>query len=149
MMMDSLTTKQPTTTSLTSVELPLATGPELLGKFQRRYILIPVPQLGVQFRHQNLNELERSRVENSILNNKGRIRGDRLLQIKVRWIQATAVDEHGTLLYGERDIPTLAQQDSAIIDLLMEGIKRHVGIKDDDLEETEKNCERTSDGASR
>jgi hypothetical protein len=135
-------------TTSSTPELPLATRDDLLGRFRRRYDFAVAPVMGKRFRLQNLNELERSRVENSILNNKGRIRGDRLLQIKARWIQATAVDGDGNLFYSERDVPTIAGQDSQDVDALMEAIKRHVGIKDDDLEDMEKNSGRTSDGDS-
>lgn len=126
-------------TTMRTEELPLATSGDLTGTYKRRFVYWPVPAMGKRYRIQSLSELERSRVENSLLSNKGRIRGDRMLEIKCRWIQATAVDEDGNLLHSESDIPAMLSQDSLWIDQLIEGVKRHVGISDDDLADQEKN----------
>lgn len=120
-------------------ELPIAGRDDLLGSFVRRFAYIPVPAAGKRFRVRNLSELERSQYENSLLNAKGRLRGDRLLEIKVRMIQIAVVDDDGKLLYGLADVPQLIQQDSQVIDQLVSGIKLHCGFSDDDLEGLEKN----------
>lgn len=128
--------------------LPIAQGNEFLQPFVRRYTYVNVPSLGVRQRIQNLNELERGRVENSAVDARGRIKGDKLLRAKSKWCQACAVDENGRLCYTPRDIEQMVLGDPEPLDELFEGIKAHCHIRDDDLRELEKNSGATGGDGS-
>jgi len=116
----------------------LATRDTLLAAPKRRFAEVEIAGWG-KVRIRSLSELERSRIETSMLDKKGQIASNRLVDIKCRWIVAAVVDENGNTLLTNGDIPQLQQQDSSCTDALMDAIKEHCGLSDNDLKELEKN----------
>lgn len=115
-----------------------ATREALLGPLKRRFADVDIAGWG-KVRLRSLSELERSRIEASMLDKKGQLSSTKIVDIKCRWIVAAVVDGDGNPILTNSDIPQLQQQDSSLTDSLMEAIKGHCGISDRDLEELEKN----------
>lgn len=116
----------------------LATREMLLAAPKRRFTEVTIPDWGT-FRLRSLNELERSRLEASMLDKKGQLSPNKLIDHKCRLIVACVVDAEGNQLLTNGDIAALQQQDSSLTNLLVDEIQKHCGMSDADIEALEKN----------
>ena len=113
---------------------------------QRRFHVVDVPGMG-KIRIRSINELERSRYEATALDKKGNISSSKLVDMKCRLIVLAVVDGDGNQLFSNSDIGELQKLDSKITNTIVEAIRSHCGISDEDFDELEKKTE-TSGGNS-
>lgn len=119
------------------------TRDDILAPSVRRFDDVEVPGWG-KFRIRSLTELERSRFEASIRDKKGQVSNNRLIDLKCRLIVLCVVDGNGNQLLTHSDIERLHGRDSRDTNTLADGIQKHVGISDSDLEDMEKNSAPTA-----
>jgi hypothetical protein len=111
---------------------------ELLAATSRRYLLVPIPELGGRaVRLRNLTEAERSDYEAEVLDQRGKISRPKLAQAKRRLVVLTAVDDDGKQLFSGGSIDALSAVDGAIVGRLYDAAQRHCGFLQDAEAENE------------
>lgn len=123
----------------------------LLGRFKRRHLVVPLPEVapGFSIRLRNLNELERSEYEIEQMSRNAVDREARLMEARRRLIILTAVeDESDEPLLTETDLHALGEIDSAITAKLYDHALTHCGLRRSDIEDLVGNSKRIRGGAS-
>jgi hypothetical protein len=106
----------------------------LLALSKRRYLDLDIPGLG-PWRLQNLQERERMVYENAVIkyDRKGTLDNDALQRGKRLLVQMTSVDNEGNLLFDSSDVDAMAGIDSAVINVICDAARQHVGMTKTDM----------------
>ena len=116
---------------------------QLMETGQRRYAEVIVPGLG-KARIQSLTELERSRIEYSLIySDDEEERAKAACEIKARWIAAALVDGDGNRIFADHETEMINQFDSRVVNVLADAIIAHCGVSKKDREALAKNLSET------
>lgn len=140
-MADSETTSE-TASSFVSTAADLFDGP-----YRRRFKIIgPLPVNGKKLRIQSLNEGELSSY-NAVAVGKEGFKPARMEDANRRLIARCLVDQDGNRLLSDQQAGKLIAWDAADAQYVYNECAAFVGLKRDEIEGLEKNCEETTDAA--
>ena|SRR3989304_6613436 len=96
---------------------------------------VEIPELGGTVIVQGLTGKQRDQYESSCLVQKNNKRTFNLIDARAKLVALTVVDDRGTRLFSEHDIPTLSAMSSVVLDRLFGVAQKLSGIGDEDLDE--------------
>ena len=125
------------------------TRADILGKEDRVFQDVQVPEWEGMVRVQSLTGLENDEFEKSFLqeNSKGEMKVDRKY-IREKLLAWTCVDKDGKRLFSEGDIALLAEKNAAPLRRLQIVAQKLSGIGEREVEEIAKNSEAAQGGDS-
>jgi hypothetical protein len=116
--------------------LSKATAAEILAGQPVREEIVPVAEWGCEVRVRGLSAYDREIFEEIFGDEeKESSRGT----VRAKLVAMTCIDEAGTLLFGEADLPKLQAQPASAIDALFQAARRLSGMDKDAQEKAEKN----------
>lgn len=126
----------------------LATREDLLGTFERQFreIPLPPPMSGKTVRIRNLNEAERSAIEEPVVRAKTPDEAaNAQLESPCRWFVMAVVDDVGKRLFRFTDIPSVKQMPASVTRAVYVAAQEFSGITPEQtVEAHEKNYEAIS-----
>tara|TARA_R100001594_G_scaffold19247_2_gene37527 strand:- start:1903 stop:2283 length:381 start_codon:yes stop_codon:yes gene_type:complete len=124
--------------------MAVATREKLFACTRRRYRTETIG--GLDFTFQSLTEAEKSKFEKQVLNKQGSVKDDS----RRRLLVLSLVDAKSKQpLLDDADIVELGNLDGAVTSQLFDIAMEHVGFSDNEIEELEKNSQKTTGGGSR
>jgi hypothetical protein len=84
---------------------------------------------------------ERDSFEASMIKGKGKSANVNLENLRAKLVSKCVVDEAGTRLFSDDDIPALASKSAAALNRVYEVAQRLSGVTDEDVDELTKNSE--------
>lgn len=124
--------------------LSLLTKEQLLAKRERRYVEVPIPELGGSVQIRSLKSAEITGWQASLLDPKtGEPCIKRQKQSRERLVALSVVDENKCLLFGKDDLEKLNGLENSIIGRIAVAAQELNGIDNEDYEETLGNSEGT------
>lgn len=109
----------------------------LLGNKARRYAEVEIH--GKVYRFQSLNEREKSEYDASVVEKSGEVSVKKVAQQKRRLLVKTLVDDAGTRILTEQDLPALEEVDGGLTSALYDAAAAHCGIGKSKVADEEKN----------
>lgn len=114
----------------------------LLGAKARRYTEVEID--GKTYRLQSLNEREKSEYDSRVIDKSGHIDQKSAAKQKRHLLILALVDENGTRLLTNADLPALEELDGGLTGALYDAAIKHCGIGKDGVAEHKKNSETTT-----
>lgn len=105
---------------------------------------IPVPEWGGDILIKSLTGAERDRYEATVVEYKGDKRKVNLTNLRARFVQITAINEDGTLLFGEADIPWLTRKNAKVLERVFKEAQALSGMTDEDMDELVANLDQAA-----
>lgn len=102
---------------------------------------VEVPEWGGAVLVQGLTGKERDQLEASMIQGKGKKAQVNLENLRAKLVARTIVDETGTRVFEDADIPALAKKSAAALNRVYEVAQRLSGITQEDVDELTKNSE--------
>lgn len=96
---------------------------------------VPVPEWGGDVLIKSLTGHERDRYEATVVEYKGDKRKVNLTNLRARFVQITAINEDGTLLFGEGDILWLTKKNAKVLERVFKEAQALSGMTDEDMDE--------------
>lgn len=100
-----------------------------------------VPEWGGKVLVQGLTGTERDNLEASMIRGKGKKASVNLENLRAKVCARCMIDENGTRIFSEVDIPQLARKSAAALNRVYEVAQRLSGITEEDVDELTKNSE--------
>jgi hypothetical protein len=97
--------------------------------------LVDVPEWGGQVLVRGLTGAERDRFEAGVLERKGKHYNVNMANIRAKLVAATCIDGDGQLLFGDDDVPLLAEKSGLALQRVFEVAQQLSGLSETDLEE--------------
>lgn len=119
----------------------LATREQFLKPAKRRFLDVRLPIAGITVRIRSMFEREKEEYEARLLNSKGDVTRDSMLNARRRLIAYCLCDEDGERLLSDADIESMRDLDGADLAFLQEQCQSFVGFKSGDIEGLVKNSE--------
>lgn len=116
------------------------TRSEFLAPTKRRYLDVHLPVKNGKVRIRSLTESEKEQYEADMLTDKGVVKRSAVRSARRRLVALCLVDGSGSLLLSPADVEALSQLDGADLAALQEACMSHVGFKEADIVNLEKNC---------
>ena len=102
----------------------------LFQKTERRYRDVDLPN-GEKARLQSLNELERAEHNSELLKDDGSVDKEKLKLATCRLLRMMLVDADGNEILHDSDIEVLLQIDSAVMEVIGDAAREHIGWNKD------------------
>jgi len=114
---------------------------------------VPVPEWGGDVLIRTLTGTERDAFEALILsggkdNSKGKKKEADMTNIRARLVARSIIDDSGRLMFNDGEVDALGRKSSKALDRVFEVSQQLSGIKEEDIEELEKNSEAAPGGDS-
>jgi len=121
---------------------------EILGKQDRTYQDVNVPEWGGKVRVQSLTGTERDQWETACQEQRGKDKVFSTDKLREKLLSFCLVDAEGKKLFSEGDIALLAEKNAAALTRLFDVARKLNAIGTQDVEELTKNSEAAPSGAS-
>ncbi len=105
---------------------------------------VVVPEWGGTVRVKGLTGVERDKFESGLIERQGKKTIFKLDNIKARLVALSVVDETGKRLFREEDVLALGRKSAKALNRIADVCRELSGITDEDLEDYEKNCDKTT-----
>lgn len=120
----------------------MLTREQFFAAKQRRYLEVPIPELGDTARIQSLTELEKSRFEMQATTSAGKYSKEKLMYWRQRLVCLVTVDEAGNRVFSDDDVGKLSDIDGAVTSRIFDAAQEHCGFQPGDIEDMVKNSGR-------
>lgn len=110
--------------------------------------LVSVPEWGGDVYVRGLNGAERDKLENSLIEMRGKDRRLNMMNVRAKLASMAICDENGKRLFNDADIQALGQKSAIALQRVFEIAQRLSGIGDNDVEELTEGLEESPFGDS-
>jgi hypothetical protein len=133
-------TAAPSVTPTTNGHKPV-TREQIKAADDYRTEWVPTPEWGGDVLVKSLTGHERDAYEATVVEYKGDKRKVNLTNLRARFVQRTAINEDGTLLFGEADIPWLTKKNAKVLERVFKAAQSLSGMTDEDMDELLENLD--------